>query len=339
MKPALESFATGNLLRKIDVCKHLIEKNFWNEKNPDKCIDDLTEILIDPFYAGDIEYMKSGWDVTRRKGKHEALISLETFDRIQKRLRNDGLNKRVRRDNSEDFKLRGLIVCGECNGHLTAGWYKKAKYPYYHCQNKNCNLFKKSINRKDIEDGFDKLLKETNLKIDVTKIIELIFDKVWGQEVKFLKEQETIIVRRKNELTEKIQQLTNMASEAKSASLRSAYEMQIEKIMSDLDSIDNQAQASIDYNIPYQTALDKAIGLLKNPYSYWYKLTLQEQHELFFFIYEAKLPYDKKGGYRTSKIQSYTGLFEDFVTINSSSVDPRGIEPPTFALQKHCSTN
>lgn len=339
LKPALEDFATGKLLRKIDVCKFLIDKGFWKEKRPEKCIDDLTEILIDPFYAGYVEYLRPGWEVTRRKGRHEAIISIETFELIQKRLKNNGIYKSIRKDNSKDFKLRGLVICGECNGHLTAGWYKKAKYPYYHCQNIKCSQFKKSIRRKDIEDRFDELLKNTNLKIDVTKVIELIFDRVWKQEVQSLKENESMTIRKRNDLSDKMQQLTNMAFEAKSASLRNAYEMQIEKTMQELENIDDQSLLDIDYNIPYRTALDKAVGLLKSPYSYWHKLTLQEQHELFFFIYESKLPYDKKEGYQTSKIQSYSGLFEDFVTTNSSSVDPRGFEPPTFALQKHCSTN
>ncbi len=161
LKPALEDFASGILYRKMDVCRRLVEKGFWTKQAPEKYIDKVTAVLKDPFYAGYLEYL--AWDVSRRAGKHQGLISLDTFQIIQKRLSKIDYNKRVRMDTSPDFPLRGLIICDDCKGHLTAAWTigRNKKHPYYLCHTLGCKSYGKAIPRKLVEDGFDKLLKNT----------------------------------------------------------------------------------------------------------------------------------------------------------------------------------
>jgi hypothetical protein len=65
LKEALEGFATGNLPRKIDFCKFLVEQGFWKNQRPEKYITKATFILEDCFYCGDIAY--PAWGVERRK--------------------------------------------------------------------------------------------------------------------------------------------------------------------------------------------------------------------------------------------------------------------------------
>ncbi|WP_394706198.1 zinc ribbon domain-containing protein [uncultured Cohaesibacter sp.] len=59
------------------------------------------------------------------------MISLETFDQIQHRLK-EGAKAPARKDINEDFSLRGFVVCGDCGHPLTACWSKSStgkKYP------------------------------------------------------------------------------------------------------------------------------------------------------------------------------------------------------------------
>jgi site-specific DNA recombinase len=122
LQEALVKFADATLKRKIDVCIFLVEKGFWKKQRPEKYIDKVAHILNDAFYAGFIEYPV--WEIDRRQGHHEALISFDTFNLIQKRLKNEQTGKRIRRDITDDFQLRGLLVCGHCHKHLTASWSK-----------------------------------------------------------------------------------------------------------------------------------------------------------------------------------------------------------------------
>ena len=325
LKPAIEKFATGELQRKIDVCRHLVEKGFWKKQSPEKYLDRIDAILKDPFYAGDIQFLD--WEVARRKGHHEGIISYETYDLVQKRLKNDGLNKRIRVDVSDVFPLRGLITCASCGGHLTGALAKK-KFPYYFCYNKTCEFYKKSIREGDAEKRFIALLKKTHLKADTDKILQVVFDRTWKDEIRTLEASKSLIASQISKIEEKLGQLSDASIKATSEAVKRTYESQIEKTSQELELLQEQTSLSeIDLSIPYRTALSKAKGLLKSPYTVWKKLGTHEQQQLFFFIYEAKLPYHKIEGYRTDKIRSYVGLFEGFATANSSDVEMPGIEP------------
>ena len=132
---ALEGFAKGTFVRKIDATRYLVERGFW-KNSAEKNVVQFNNILKSSFYAGFVEY--APWEVSRRTGHHQPLISVETFNLIQNRLKNGGRNKRVRVDVSEDFPLRGIILCAECDEPLRAAWSKgrSKKYPLYACHSK-----------------------------------------------------------------------------------------------------------------------------------------------------------------------------------------------------------
>jgi hypothetical protein len=84
----------------------------------------VVEFLNQPIYSGHIEVEK--WDISLRKGRHEALITLETYYAIPERLHG---KPRVptRKNINADFPLRGFVTCGHCNQPLTANWSKGGK--------------------------------------------------------------------------------------------------------------------------------------------------------------------------------------------------------------------
>ena len=329
LKEALEGFASARFVRKIDACRFLVEKGYWTGQSPEKYIDKFAEFLRDSFFAGFIEYPK--WDIERRNGHHEALIDLDTFERNQKRLKNDGLGKRIRLDISPEFYLRGLSSCASCSHPLTGAWSRSGtgkKFAYYFCQNKKCVYNQKSIRRADIEKSFNDLLKKQTLKRNVGLVVKKVFDSVWDEEVSSIKDNQVAQGKKKVELEDRLNKLTNLAIDSKNITLRGVYEKQIEGVVDEIASIDEGLTDKIDLTIPYQTALDKAISLLKSPYEVWQKLDVLEQHSLFYFIFDEKLPYDINSGYQTDKIPTAVRLFEEFATANTSDVEMGGIEPP-----------
>ncbi len=328
---ALEGFANGTLVRKIDVSRFLIEQGFYKrESRADKHLDAVTSFLRDPFYAGFIEFPQ--WGVTRRPGRHKAIISVETFELIQKRLKNDGLTKRIRTDISQDFPLRGLLVCAACGGHITAAWTKgrNDRFPYYICKEAlACKYYRKSMKRVDVRDGFNKLLLKTALKNEVSKLLDKVFERVWDSEIGELQTQESVAERSKTMLEEQARQLTAMVAAAKSEKLRGLYEAQLEEIADKLEQIKEQSMNGIDFTTPYRTALGKASTMLKKPAIAWGSMSVIEQHRLFYFIFEQKLAYDAQTGYQTADIPTAARLFEKFVVENSPEVETGGIEPPS----------
>lgn len=328
LKEALEGFAKANFVRRVDACKYLVENGFWKTKrSPEKYIDNFVAMAKNPFYAGFIEY--PSWEVAKRPGKHKGIISQETFDLLQKRLRNDLAGKQVRKDITEDFPLRGLLVCTECNKHLTSAWSKgrNKRHPYYFCQNKECSQRGKSLRKDDVESGFDAILSKQTLKSQVDKLLVRVFDNTWNDEISNIDKIRSDVLKQKKELKERLGQLSTLAIKAKSDSVRSVYEEQMSDLAEKVHDIEENQPEDIDHSIPYRTALDKSTRLLKSPYTVWKHLDIFEQHKLFFFIFEEKLAYSKKAGYRTDNLPSAARLFEDFVDSNSSDVEVPGIEP------------
>lgn len=326
LKKALEGFSTGEFVRRIDACKFLFGKKFFKVP-PEKYIHRFTLLVKDPFYAGFIEY--PSWEVSRRPGHHKAIISLETFQMNQKRLGKEAFNKRIRMDITPDFPLRGLLICAGCNEHLTSGWStgRPKAYAYYVCHNKLCPFYGKSLRKKDVEGQFETLLKRQGLRPEIEKMIRVVFDRVWNKVLSSLHENSALLLQERKALEKKAKQLTEMIIGAKSESLKRVYEAQLEETAKKIEEWEEQSIEGVDLTIPYRTALAKAVGLLRNPYSIWENLEVSEKQKLFYFIFEQKLPYAIKEGYRTTEIACATRLFEDFATQNPRDVEMIGVEP------------
>jgi site-specific DNA recombinase len=255
LKKALEGFSTGLFVRKIDACEYLLEQGFWKGNQAKKYVYRFDQLLRDSFYAGYIEYEQ--WEVFRRTGHHEKIISLETFNLNQKRLSGNTLTKRIRNDVSEDFPLRGLHNCSECEKHITGGWTTKPngkKFGYYFCQNLSCKEYRKSINKKVIEKEFNELLIKNGIKPETENLLNLMFNRVWDEEMKNLKSLNNKIVSEKKDLERKIEKITEMIISTKSEDVRYAYEKQIEKIILEIKEIEDISIKNIDLKCgPYRT--------------------------------------------------------------------------------------
>lgn len=80
-----------------------------------------------PFYAGLID-----WHGRTYPGKHQAMITLDEYDRVQQLLR----RSHRPRPKTRRFTFTGLIRCGECGFAVTAEQKTNrfgSRYTYYHC--------------------------------------------------------------------------------------------------------------------------------------------------------------------------------------------------------------
>lgn len=246
------------------------------------------------------------------------------------------------KDTTDEYPLRGLLTCELCGGHLSASAStseSRKKYGYYFCQNRKCERYFKTLRKKDVEDDFKELLSRNRLKPEVAGVAAVVFDKVWGQETEAVKWQDYLQEQRKADLAKKVKGYSEMAFKAKTEKSREIYEAQMEDAARELEKLEGMGLISKDLGIPYRTALDKSMGMLKSPVSTWDLFDVHEQHRLFFFLFEAKLAYIKNEGYRTGDSLSKTRLFEELAATNSNDVDLRRFELLTPSLQMRCSTN
>ncbi|MBN8703853.1 MAG: recombinase family protein [Bacteroidetes bacterium] len=88
-------------------------------------------ILTNPLYYGVIKHKEE-----YHEGKFEPLISRETFDAVQRRLKERSQPRKSK--HRHDFGFTGLLTCGECGCAITAQFAKGngGTYRYYRCTKK-----------------------------------------------------------------------------------------------------------------------------------------------------------------------------------------------------------
>lgn len=87
-------------------------------------------IFTNPFYTGLIRWVGGTY-----QGRHQPMISLAEFDRVQEILGRPGRPRRQ----IHNFPFTGMIRCGECGSSITASHHVNrfgSHYSYYHCSKK-----------------------------------------------------------------------------------------------------------------------------------------------------------------------------------------------------------
>ena len=145
--------------------------NDWGYRNKaDKKMSKTTfyNMLTRPFYCGEFEYPKGSGNFY--KGKHDPMITVTEYNRIQKLLGRKGRPC----PQKHSFPFRGLIRCGECGAMITPE--NKIKYQkngnihhyiYYHCtKHINPSCKQKSIRAEKLEKQILEILEKIEIPIE-----------------------------------------------------------------------------------------------------------------------------------------------------------------------------
>ena len=120
-----EWYARGDLSLK-EAAKKAQAQGLVHAKSGAKVpVSTVHTILRNRLYTGQFE-----WNGKLIQGKHEALVSIELWERVQGVL--DGRFAKKAKRGRHDFAFSGLIACHAC-GCAVVGEIKKERYVYYHC--------------------------------------------------------------------------------------------------------------------------------------------------------------------------------------------------------------
>lgn len=339
IKELFEGFFSGRFQQFIDGARFLKEVGVFKKAHPEKYIMTTKSILMQPFFAGYIEFPE--WEVPRRLGIHEATISIELFEAVQKKISRNFNVMKVREDINPEFPLRGLVNCVHCGKKYTGAPSRSkngTNHPYYFCQNKECAFKGKTIRKKDLEDNFDVLLQEMTTEDDIVELTKAVFVDAKEKDEKDRVIEGRVNEGRKQECEDEIDTYAKLAAKAKSDAVIAQYEKKIEKLAEELEQIEADNAPEYDYGVPYRTALDKVMGVLKEPYPTWAELNVFEQQKFFSFLFETNLVYDKIEGYRTPKYTVLKRVCEEIEHSGSVNVEMAGIGPASEKPYEYEST-
>jgi len=167
------------------------------------------KILSNPFYTGVIV-----WGGQTYPGRHEAVVSIDEFERVQEIL---GKSNR-RRPQRHDFPFTGLIRCGACGLMITAEHKVNrfgSRYIYYRCTNRRLGprCAEPVVQTQDLTAQIFDFLQGLVLPRQIFKQLNELVDEMSGS-------WKATMHARKNSLEASIKSLTGQMSELTGLRLR-----------------------------------------------------------------------------------------------------------------------
>lgn len=324
---ALKRFATGRIANRAELRQFLEEAGIAEiEGTKGVSYNKADRLLKRVVYAGYIEY--PDWEVKRRKGHHEPIISLETYNKIQQKLRGDRHTYPERQDNNPDFPARALIVCRACAKPLTGSWStgRNKKYPYYRCKNKDCDYGGKSVARDELHSDLEKLLQSIEPKPGAVKLSKRIMKEVWKELDENQEEFEERTKQKIQELEKEISELVDKAAAAKSPLVTEKYEKKIDKLSKEQNNLEDSLQHNSEDESTFGTALDEVCGFLESPYSQWKADGLVGKRTVLKLAFEQKPAFHMENGFGTAKESLPLEIFKLVGENNLQDVEMARIE-------------
>ena len=338
VQQALEGYASGHFASQVEVKRFLeSQPQFPKGKNGTIQQQKIVKILRQKLYAGYVGVPV--WGVSTRKGKHEGLISLETFEINQKKL-DGGVYAPARKDIQADFPLRGAVCCSECTTPLTAGWStgKYKKYPYYFCRSKGCAQYGKTIARKKIEGDFTVLLGALQPSKGLVKMAAAMFRDCWDQQLAQSVAKVDTFKQEALAAEAKINQLVERIMDASNPRVIAAYETNIEKLEREKLVYEEKARAKPQTRYGFDELFELSIRFLASPCKIWDSGRIEMQRLVLKLTFSEHLHYCRETGFRTPQTTVPFSFLGDFMK-KDKMVLPGRIELPTSPLPRECSTS
>lgn len=330
---ALEGYASGRFSSQTEIKRFLESKPDFPKSTVTGIvrITKITEMLQRPTYAGYVE--SPNWAIALRKGHHEPLISFQTYERIQARLKSIAVAP-ARKDINMDFPLRGFVLCDDCGEPMTSCWSKgrKKHYAYYLCDTPDCPSKRKSIPRAKIEEGAEEILRQLQPTRRLFKLARTMFED--GRKI-LLAEAErgrealrTQIIDTEREIETVLERIVDTSSKT----MIKAYEARIEKLERQKIRLTEQAENCIPSKGHLNEFIEHALTFLASPWTIYEKGEFALKRTVLKLAFAEPLRYSREKGYRTVETAFPFKVLAEFSLIKCGMVEPRGIEPLTSTM-------
>ncbi len=332
IQEALEGYASGRFIGQADVWRFLQSHPlFPRDRNGVVRSQRVLQLLDQPVFAGYIELPQ--WGISMRRGQHEPLISLETFQRIQERLKG-GHRAPTRTNLSQDFPLRGFVLCHDCGSPLTACWStgKTARHPYYLCRKDGCPSYKKSIRKAQIEGEFETLLRTARPSETLFNVARMMFEELWNSRLARAEAQAKALHSQLVKIERQVTGFLERILDATVPTVVSAYEDRIRKLEADkhvvLERIESAGRPADRFEETFRTSM----RFLANPWKLWETGQLDNRQTVLKLVFVGKLRYMRNEGFRTPDFSLPFNMLANFSGAKNGMVGGERVELPTSSV-------
>lgn len=335
IQKALKEYSKG-LCSQVELVRLLDKwglKSIRGKKTSPQFVDRILGKYL-KFYAG---ILVNPWTNEEVDGLHKPMITKEELYRVQ--LVRAGKAHTAKRDRyNPDFPLRRTVICASCKRPLTGSSPRGngGRYLYYHCYNKQCSMFGKSIAKKTLEEAFLQYLekitpKEKFLAVFKESVLDLWREKSRGFELEAKKyERKLTMLQAKRK---RIFEMREDSSYSKEEFQERKEEVENEIVATKISLSETKIE---EFDI--KGALTYATNFIKNLGRQWFDLSPQLRPRFQKLIFPEGIPYHRRKGFGTAKLGLIFEINRQFGAKKSEVVDLVGFEPTTPAMRKQCST-
>ena len=337
IQEALEGYALGHFDTQADVQRFLQNNPLFPKDRRGEVRHQRVSVLLNqPVYAGYVE--APSWGVELRVGQHEPIISSQTYQRIQDRLKG-GFYAPRQSNLNEDFPLRGHVVCSDCGTPLTACWSKGShkKYAYYLCPKRGCDSYGKSIARDKIEAEFEALIGKATPSAALFKVGKAMFKELWDYQCSQTESQTKALGAQLVKLEGQLSKLLERILDASVPTVIKAYEEKVRQLELDKQAIKEKMALSGKPASTFDETLRTAFEFLKNPLILWHSERIEDRQLLLKLTFSKRLAYSRKEGFRTANFSLPFKVLGQFLGCKREMARWGGFEPPTPRFVVWCS--
>ncbi len=332
IQEALEGFASGRFSLQADVARFLAPHPiFSRDTNGNIHPQRIKNLLTNRLYAG--YYAYKPWGVELTKGNHDALISWETFQRIQSQL-SDNTSAPQKKVSHDDFPLRGYVACDSCGHPMTGYWAKgrNKRYAYYECFQKGCDQRRKSIKRAEIETAFEALLKSLSPSRGLVAVASAMFKDIWDARIASWQTQRKAQKRELVRIEGQISKIADRLIETTSSATERALEAKIDKLEAQRVKLAEDIAIAKPKPEDFKKKFRTALTFLANPWKLWETGRSDDRQTVLKLVFESPIPYARNRGFRTAKTTIPFKALDDLEGEKVKVADPRGFEPLASAF-------
>jgi hypothetical protein len=303
IQEALEGFAAGRFETQGEMKRFLESQPAYPKDFADGTIrfQRITDLLSRPVDAGCVEAPK--WDVPRRKGHHEPLISIETYERIQARL-HERARAPVKKKIGIDFPLRGFVQCGDCSEPLTAGWSRSStgkRHPYYLCYNRDCASARKSIPRDKLEGEFVQIVARLQPSEGMVTLAHVMFKDAWDQRLAQGKAAQAHLRNLLSDLAKQTDRMLERIIESDNPAVIAAYEKKVADLENQKLILSEQLEAEGKPHHAFEDMFELALSFLSNPWKLWASGQYHLRRIVLRLAFSDRVTYCRENGFSNVK--------------------------------------
>ncbi len=311
IKNGLQGFASGRFKNISELGRYFVTNNYIRNTTRNGMYDKARSILQNTFYAGYIN--KPEKNILMVKGKHEAMITLEEYYRIQERLQKEMKGEKEYQMFRDEYELRQLVRCADCGNKLKSGRSKgRTKYyDYYICRTKGCTKENTHIQAETLHQHLYRTLKSIESTPEVIELGIESFNEAFEEVIQSRGLIASEILQSIADINNQIDILVTNLTKLTNDSVLRGIESKIEELDLKKKILLDKKDKIVTLDNKSRTALNKMKQFLVSPYDTWRLCDARQQRSLYKFIFSEDYVYDPKTESRTISLSPLYAYFKE----------------------------